>query len=144
MAFRGCHRVAANGNGHRSRANAPGQRGMFFASNVMYFVYRLKNYARKTTNQRVAKKCSTYYVPYVSFVSKSACNQNPAMNPAMNPPPNQASRQIVLPNYQGILVRPIGVVSDQKNGVGGPLASGTKLLGKMQNTLTNENLNFKA
>jgi len=83
---------------------------MFFASNVMYFVYRLKNYARKTTNQRVAKKCSTYYVSYVSFVSKSACNQNPAMNPAMNPPQTRQAAKFFLPNYQGILVRPIGVV----------------------------------
>ena len=87
-----------------------GSEGCLFASNVLYFVVRLKNYARKTTNQRVAKKCSTYYVPYVSFVSKSACNQNPAMNPAMNPPQTRQAAKFFLPKYQGILVRPIGVV----------------------------------
>ena len=80
-----------------------GSEGCLFASNVLYFVVRLKNYARKTTNQRVAKKFATYYVPYVSFVSKSACNQNPAMNPAMNPPPNQASRQNFFTKLSGNL-----------------------------------------
>ena len=83
-----------------------GSEGCLFASNVLYFVVRLKNYARKTTNQRVAKKFATYYVPYVSFVSKSACNQNPAMNP----PQTRQAAKFFLPNYQGILVRPIGVV----------------------------------
>ena len=87
-----------------------GSEGCLFASNVLYFVVRLKNYARKITNQRVAKKFATYYVPYVSFVSKSACNQNPAMNPAMNPPQTRQAAKFFLPNYQGILVRPIGVV----------------------------------
>ena len=56
------------------------------------------------------RKKSTYYVPFVSFVSKSACDQNPAMNPAMTPAQNQPSRHFFLPNYQGILVRPMGVM----------------------------------
>ena len=82
---------------------------MVFVSNVFYFVHRLKNYTPKTTNQRSAKKIATYYVSYVSFVLKSAYNQNPAMNPAITRPQNQASRQFFLPNYQGILVITIGI-----------------------------------
>ena len=30
VAFGGCHRAVVNGNGHQSRANAPGQRGMIY------------------------------------------------------------------------------------------------------------------
>ena len=107
--FRGCRWAAVNGNGHQSRANTPGRRGMFFVSNVFYFVHRLKNYTPKTTNQRSAKKFSTYYVSYVSFVLKSAYNQNPAMNPAITPPQTRQTANFFT-NHQGILVRPIGVV----------------------------------
>ena len=101
--FRGCHRAVVNGNGHQSRANTPGRRGIFFVSNVFYIVHRLKNYTPKTTNQRSAKKFSTYYVSYVSFVLKSACNHNPAMNPTITPPQNQASRQFFFTKLQGNL-----------------------------------------
>ena len=105
MAFRGCHWVVVNGNGLLSQANAPGWRGMFFVSNVLYFVHRVKNYAQKSA----PRKLSTCFVSFVSFCLKSVCNQNPAMNPAMNPPKTRQAA-IFLPNYQGILVRPIGVV----------------------------------
>ena len=37
VTIRGCHWAVVNGNGHQSRANAPGQQGMFFVSNVLYF-----------------------------------------------------------------------------------------------------------
>ena len=87
-----------------------GSEGCLFVSNVFYFVHRLKNYTPKTTNQRSAKKISTYYVSFVSFVLKSACNQNPA-EPGHEPPPKtRQAANFFLPNYQGILVRAIGVV----------------------------------
>ena len=79
-----------------------GGEGCFFVSNVFYFVHRLKNYTRKTTNQRVAKKLSTYYVPFVSFVLKSACNQNPA-EPGHEPPPKPDKPPIFFTKLSGDL-----------------------------------------
>ena len=140
---------AATGLSSTAMATNPGRtprgcEGCFFVSNVFYFVHRLKNYTQKTTNQRVAKIFSTYYVPYVSFCLKSACNHNPAMNPAMTPPPKPGKPPNFFTKLSGNLSWTHRSGVGQKNGVGGPLASSTKLLGKMQNTLTNENLNFEA
>ena len=68
MAFRGGHRAVVNGKGHQSRANAPGQRGVFFCVKCFVHSTRLKKICAK--NQRL-DKISTYYVSFVSFVSKS-------------------------------------------------------------------------
>ena len=53
----------------------------------------------------------------------------------LNPRKKQASHYFFLPNFQGFLVRPIGVVWGQKKFLGGHLASGTKLLGHKQKLL---------
>ena len=63
--------------------------------------------------------------------------------PSKQTPAKPGKPQIFfLPNFQGILVRPIGVVWSTKIVFGGPLAAGKNLLGKRRKTVTSENLDF--
>ena len=83
----------------------------------------------------------TYYVSYVSFF-KSVRNQSSAMNPAMNSPETRQDT-IFLPNYQRILVRPIGFVWGQKMGLGGSSGIWYRITRQNAKNANNENPDFE-
>ena len=79
----------------------------------------------------------TYYLSNVSIFLKCLLGLSLTGTGKLYPP-KPGKPPIFLPNFQGILVRPIGVVWSKKIRFGGHLAAGTQLLGKRQKTVTNE------
>ena len=84
------------------------------------------------------KKRCTYYISNVSIFLEMPIRVIPNRNRQSGPPKTRQAPNFFLPNFQGILVRPIGVVWSKKIGFGGHLAAGTQLLGKRRKTVTNE------
>ena len=84
------------------------------------------------------KKRCTYYISNVSIFLEMPIRVIPNRNRQSGPPKTRQALNFFLPNFQGILVGPIGVVWSKKIGFGGHLAAGTQLLGKRQKTVTNE------
>ena len=70
-------------------------------------VRRLKKYAPKTS--KWIEKLDTYYVSFVSIFFKMPVRVNHNRNPQTNASKTRQADNIFLPNFQNILVRPIGV-----------------------------------
>ena len=104
-------------------------------------VCRLKNYAPKTSGQ--LEKSNTYYESFVSIFFKMPVRVNHNRNPQTNASKTGQADNIFLPNFQNILVRPIGVYWSKKNGRRVHLQLGAQQLEQSQAYGPFQNRNFR-